>query len=713
MIGKDVITKWLSYFSIDGFITTMDDAHLNEFVNDANNKIKFLTGFTGSAGMAFTSKTDKIFTTDGRYYLQAERELRDYKLVRRDKMDEYWNSISKEVRRVGIDTKYIGIEKYEKLKSRLNSLKIELVNVPDIVFNIWNNRKTGNFGDVEDLQEYAYEKEADIDKILSQLEMCSIMEFGGSEFNSQYMNDASLRERKRVLVSELSGKDAFNIRNRKRLLDLYKQLVNLGDLKSRIDKMIGVNDSTSDIPTSSIFPTDYDDKIGETSYDEATSIKENQKWEMYKRSIFDFSNVFDNNVIQNTGFGRGIVSEKREIKLYKIIGLLNKNEVLILTELDTIAWIFNLRGTDLPNSMVFHSFSIISRSRVILFANFSYKFFDLEGKEYKFEKRPYNEFYNFIEREYSSPLWRVVFSRNTPAFLVNKFKNFRITDDVRFVQSKKGKIELYGMLRAYALDSLALIRLFAQIQTKRRFTEKDVSELLIQLKSKNRYFMGLSFKTIASVGKNGAEIHHHPGSTPLTNEDTLLVDAGSYYAFGMTDITRTICLNPNESLTQDYTLVLKATIAPKLLHGKSITGGDVDAAARQVLGAKGHDYPTATGHGVGFRLNVHEGPPFIDRSKNELLENQVFTIEPGIYLDGKYGIRIEDTVYLSNSNGEWQLQDIAFVPYQHSMIDTNKLTENEKAYINKQNRKIRCLFSDYFVGEDPAFQYLSENTQEI
>lgn len=621
MLSKEIL-KLLVAFNVDGFITTMQDEHLNEFINDNDNKIKHLTGFSGSAGIAFTSRDEKVLITDGRYYLQAERELKEheskgYRLIKQEDEEQYWRRTSESTSNIGIDTRYISIRGYENLKSRFEMLGISLVHIPDIVLETWKDRPARQFKRIEDLQEYKYKKDVDFDEIMLSLEECS-----------QFNNTGG-------------GKGA--------VVDL----------------------------------------------------------------------LFDNEIVKNNS-SLSIAGMPRYDKIARVLAALSEDEVLILTELDTIAWIFNLRGEDVKNNLFFYSFSVISKEKAILFTNSNIKLPDLQNVDastnneaggkygYSFETKKYSEFYKHIESLGADK--KVVISPNTSAFIAKRFKNKRIVNDIRVLQSMKSKIELYGMLRANILDSVALVKLFAWIRAG--YTENEIAEQLKKIKSENEYFLRTSFDSIVAVGKNGAELHHSAGGTHVAIEDAVLIDSGSQYIFGTTDITRTLCISPSEALKRDYTLVLKATIAAKLLQEREIGGDAVDAAARNVLLAKGLNYDSSTGHGVGFGLNVHENPPVISQNGGEILEGQIFTIEPGVYIEGKHGIRIEDMVYLESSGGVDAIYDLTFVPYQVNMIDREMLTEDERQYINIKNRKIARLLMNR-IKDGPTLEYLIENTRSI
>lgn len=588
------IVNLMKSLKIDGFFTTMDDEHLNEFVSEQDNRIRKLTGFTGSSGMAFTSKDHRFLITDGRYHLQAEKESREYKLLDESKLPGVWKNLDS-IRRIGIDTRYISYSQYNKLKRMLNENKIELIHIDDIVFTLWKDRPPRVIKEVIDLEKFSYRNKVDFNQI-------------------------------QQLLSECSATDEEIIR----------------------------------------------------------------KAVFYNPVIFNNYDVNDN-----------VTGSSRKMKIKTVRSILSKDEMLMITELDTIAWILNLRGQDLPNSLFFYSFLVITPDRSILFTDSSIDLEDVTVKKY-------DEFLDEFD-----PSQKVVISGDCSAYIANRFLNKRFTDDVRILQSVKNEIELYGIFRSCLYDSITLMKLFELVKDD-SYTEIDISNILINLKKGIPFFLVPSFDSIIASDKNGAELHHRSKNEIVSMNKMTLMDTGSQYLFGTTDITRTLNDDPTDEMKKEYTLVLKSNLAPRLLRTEMITGRLIDRKSRELLGREGYEYESATGHGVGFGLNVHEGPPFIGRRGGRMMENQVFTIEPGIYIPGKYGIRIEDMVFLGREEPSNSLiiRDLSYVPYHLKLIDSKMLTHEEKRYINEFNRKTRCLLGG-IMKEGKGSKYYKDNTKEI
>lgn len=595
---KENLLLLLAKFNVDGFITTMQDEHLNEFVNDNDNRIQTLTGFTGTSGTAYTSPTVRAFITDGRYHVQATKELKEYSLVKETETDAFWKQIAETAKKVGIDSKFIGYERFLRLRDKLKTLGIKLIHMPDPVIETWKDRKPREFKEIINIEEYKYEEDANIDEIMAALDECG-----------------EKRDNKKI-----SG------------------ILN--------------------------------------------------------------SQIFDNQLIRSIDEKGGLAGETKESKLKRVLEIISRDEVIILTELDTIAWLFNHRGQDIKNNLFFFAFAIISHSRIILFANQSIK---------GIETRKYEEFYDFIEKEYAGKKTRIVVSRNTSAFIVKKFQNVRISDEIRKLQSIKNKTELYGMFRSNVHDAISFIKLAVWLK-KHHPTEDGISRRLERFRKEDCEYLRASFRSIVAIGPNAAEPHHTAGKTVVEDNKMVLLDTGSHYPFGSTDITRTLYIGrdvENEEMKRAYTLVLRGAVAPRLERAKVLTGDWVDRKARGVIKSAGMDYESSTGHGVGFGLSIHEWPPTVFARGGEILERQVFTIEPGVYKEGKYGIRIEDMVYMENG----RLFDLTVIPYERRMIDSEELSEKEKKYLNRRGRQMRCLLKGVLKGN--ALEYLFFNTNEI
>ena len=234
----------------------------------------------------------------------------------------------------------------------------------------------------------------------------------------------------------------------------------------------------------------------------------------------------------------------------------------------------------------------------------------------------------------------------------------------------------------------------------------SASPKLYEFRKKNNKFKFLSFPTISGTGPNGAIIHYK--ATKKTNRtlkkgDIYLVDLGGQYEFGTTDVTRTISLeNSNKRIKNIFTRVLKGHIAvANFKLSKSTTGSTIDVKARKYLKQIGLNYPHGTGHGVGYFLNVHEGPQAISKNNNVTFkEGMVISNEPGYYEKNKFGIRIENLVFVKKENKGKYFENLTMVPIDKDLIDRNMLNREERRWINDYHTKVFKNLKNAMNGEE-------------
>ena len=229
---------------------------------------------------------------------------------------------------------------------------------------------------------------------------------------------------------------------------------------------------------------------------------------------------------------------------------------------------------------------------------------------------------------------------------------------------------------------------------KKIITEISASQKLLKFRKKNNKFKFLSFPTISGTGPNGAIIHYK--ATKKTNRrlrkgDIYLVDSGGQYEFGTTDVTRTISLdNSNKRIKDIFTRVLKGHIAvANFKLKKNTSGSNIDGSARKHLKQIGLDYAHGTGHGVGYFLNVHEGPHAISkRNKIVFHEGMVVSNEPGYYEKNKFGIRIENLIYVKSKNQNMNFENLTMAPIDKDLIIKENLNKNEKKWLNNYHKTV-------------------------
>ncbi|KAM9912228.1 hypothetical protein OXX69_002755 [Metschnikowia pulcherrima] len=395
----------------------------------------------------------------------------------------------------------------------------------------------------------------------------------------------------------------------------------------------------------------------------------------------------------------------------------NKTHGLIVSALDEIAWLLNLRGSDIQYNPVFYAYLILTQKGAVLYADNTK--FDSNVmkhlKECNVSVRPYDAFWAelaTLDRDFSinnksfllntsSASWEIVRS------LTSKYQSVS-PSPIEDMKAIKNDTELKGAHTAHFKDGRALVKFFAwlenQLITKQELIDElEADDQLTRFRMLEQNFVGLSFDTISATGANGAIIHYKPVKGYCKTIDPskiYLNDSGSQFFEGTTDTTRTMHFGtPTPAEIKHYTLVLKGHVAlGKLKFPENTTGSLIDSVARQFLWEHGLDYGHGTAHGVGSYLNVHEGPigigPRPTAAKNALKPGHLISNEPGYYEEGEYGIRIENVMYVKDCgliyNGKkfLEFETVTRVPYCRKLINVSMLSVEEKDWINKYHNTI-------------------------
>ena len=425
----------------------------------------------------------------------------------------------------------------------------------------------------------------------------------------------------------------------------------------------------------------------------------------------------------------GISSRTKRDTAAKVIRE-RKADFALITQLDSIAWILNIRGNDVPRLPVARSFAILeSNGEVIIFVDekkLPENFFDHVGEGVEWKKN--EELEEHLQRlgrkdckisvdPRTSNAWCQLICLKAGADLVEG------SDPTILAKSIKNETELDGIRNCHLRDGAALTRFLAWLdnEVKRGIyhDEKRLADELESYRSNLEHFQGLSFDTISATGENAALAHYNylNGVPSKLEPDSLyLVDSGAQYLDGTTDITRTIAIGtPNEEHKKMFTLVLKGHIAlAEAVFPKGTTGANLDVLARQYLWREGFDYDHGTGHGVGAFLSVHEGPQSISKSAHsqELIPGMVISNEPGFYKEGDYGIRCENlVVVVENFDSMLSFDTISFAPFDHSLIDPNLLSEQEIYWVNSYHETTRRKLAPFLIKKD--LEWLEASTREI
>jgi len=574
---------------IDAYIIPSFDAHQSEYVPDYWKSRAWISGFTGSAGTVVVTMNESGLWTDGRYFIQAEKQLlgSEIKLFKMRQpgvptFEEWLSEVLPQNSCVGFDGKVFSCKQVKELESKLSKKKIKLNDQYDFIGEIWKDRP-----------------ELPLDKIF-------------------------------IHELKYTGLSAAE-----KIEEIRKEMRNKG--------------------------ADY----------------------------------------------------------------------YIISSLDDIAWTYNIRGNDVQNNPVVISYSLISLDKSWLFIDKrkvdegTEKILNINGVEVL----EYNE----IEAVLGSldDTAKVYYDPSK----VSKWLNGCLPKGCEKIEGKdiamlrkalKNKVEIENLKRCQVRDGVAMARFIYWLKCnigKEEITEISASEKLEDFRRQGEAFIGPSFDTIAGYKDHAAMMHYkatEEGQYTLLPEKMLLVDSGGQYLDGTTDITRTIVLgNITEEERKDFTLVLKGHIAlcqAKFLHG--VTGTNLDVLARLPLWEQGIDYKCGTGHGVGYLLGVHEAPQrfAVEYNDAKLEEGMVITNEPGVYKEGKYGIRTENTLLVvkdeeTDSGQFMRFEVISYCPIDLEAIDVDMLTDKEKAWLNNYHENVYELLSPYLNEEEK--EWLRKVTRAI
>lgn len=402
---------------------------------------------------------------------------------------------------------------------------------------------------------------------------------------------------------------------------------------------------------------------------------------------------------------------------------------MLVSALDDIAWTLNLRGSDVHCNPVFVSYLLIDTKTTTLFINDEKLTPDVKAylTAQGVQTAPYNHIKDAL-RNYDE--YNILLDPNAISYTL--FKQVRTQEVVRAsspipaMKAIKNEIEVEGFRRAMIRDGVALVKFLRWLQTavaKGQETEISVAEKLTALRAEQPLFRGISFDTIAGYESHGAIVHYEATpetDAPLKPHGFLLLDSGAQYQDGTTDITRTIALGElTEEQREVYTLVLKGHIQLELAKFPSgASGTQIDALAREAMWRKGFNFLHGTGHGVGSFLNVHEGPHQIrmEYRPAPLLPFMTVTDEPGLYLEGKFGARIENILlikpYMTTAFGEFlQMEPLTLCPIDTAPIVREMLLNEEVEWLNGYHQYVFDKLSPYLQGAD--LDWLRAATQNI
>ncbi|XP_064631174.1 xaa-Pro aminopeptidase 1-like isoform X2 [Lineus longissimus] len=421
---------------------------------------------------------------------------------------------------------------------------------------------------------------------------------------------------------------------------------------------------------------------------------------------------------------------------------------LVLTALDEVAYLFNLRGSDIQFNPVFLSYAIVGLENIWLFIDED-KVDDPAVQDHlnvnntsegalKVTLQPYEAVKEVIAQLVAKEKQKIWISRSSSTALFNiipKTRRCEVQSPVAVMKAVKNETEIKCMRKAHIRDAVALCEYFLWLEKevpKGNLTELTASDYLEELRSRQEDFVSLSFDTISSSGPHGAVIHYKvtpETDRPLSTDELYLCDSGGQYKDGTTDVTRTMHFGtPTDHQKKCFTRVLKGVIQlAAAIFPNGLKGLMLDTLARTHLWDIGLDYLHGTGHGVGAFLNVHEGPcrisPKVTASEIGLKEGMILSDEPGYYEDGSFGIRIENLVVVEKADTEHNFKNkgfltfdtITLVPLQQKMLVPELLTEKEIDWINDYHEQCRTVVGDELKkqGKMDVYDWLIRQTQTI
>ena len=428
----------------------------------------------------------------------------------------------------------------------------------------------------------------------------------------------------------------------------------------------------------------------------------------------------------------GKSSQEKRIELSNIIKS-NNCDLAFITKLDSIAWILNIRGNDVPCNPVLlchgllHSDSsfdlFIDKNKIPEgFANHVganvniYSLSEISNRLESFNGKKIQLDQN------QSNIWSQKLIINAGAKVIDQ------VDPCILPKACKNNTEINGMKKCHIRDAVAVCKFLAwldnEVNSGNLFDEGTLSDKLDSYRSELDMFKGISFGTISAAGRNAAMCHynHNNQNVPsmLEMDSVYLVDSGGQYLDGTTDITRTIAIgNPNTFIKKIFTLVLKGHISlSSAQFPEGIAGMQVDTFARQFLWSEGLDFNHGTGHGVGSYLNVHEGPHSIGKGANNVpfMEGMVVSNEPGYYKENEFGIRCENLIFVKkikevDGNKLLGFENLTYVPFDMRLLDITLITKTEKAWINKYHNNVLKKVGPLLDGTD--LEWLEKSTQAI
>ena len=402
--------------------------------------------------------------------------------------------------------------------------------------------------------------------------------------------------------------------------------------------------------------------------------------------------------------------------------------VFVLTALDEIAWLFNLRGGDVDFNPVFMAYALVTEDHASLFLNTGdyprriltpavYSGKPPSGSGHEMYAFPYQEFFKALKKLAEAGAV-IAYDRSSASYAVTSViernaakKPVALTSPVRMMKAVKNHVEIENEKKAHLYDGVAITKLLYWLKTSVRTGEASATELsvaykLAGLRAEQPHYLGESFAPISAYAEHAAIVHYEAdekSDAEIKNEGMLLLDTGGHYLEGTTDVTRTVVMNDSEhplskEEKQAYTAVLMGNLRlADAVFKAGTTGSSLDILAREPLFKIGRDFNHGTGHGVGYLLNVHEGPNNISmrrRGDAGFAPGMITSDEPGVYIEGKFGVRLENLLLcvekdIEGADGTYLgFEPLTLVPFDHEAIDFSMMTEEDKRLLREYEEKV-------------------------
>ena len=409
-----------------------------------------------------------------------------------------------------------------------------------------------------------------------------------------------------------------------------------------------------------------------------------------------------------------VVGESVNSKINKLILNLKKNKIdnIFISAPENVAWLLNLRGKDNPYSPIPNCQIILTKNKKIYFFSSKNKIIKIKNQyPYKnFNFSDFNEFFSLISKlpgKYFS-IDSSTCSVFNESIIKSKFICKSSVDPCYEMKAIKNQTEIKNMVKTHIYDGAALTKFIYWIKNNKKFnfTEIDAEKKLEKFRKQNINYLYPSFNTIAGSGPNSAIIHYRANKLSqrkIKKNDIFLCDSGGQYKYGTTDVTRTLCFNkPPKRIKDIFTRVLKGHIAVANTNlNKKKTGKIIDKSARYYLNKINLDYAHGTGHGVGFFLNVHEGPQAISKyNEVPLKPGMILSNEPGYYRENEFGIRIENLVYIKKYKNKNLFKNLTLAPIDTDLVNFKLLNKEEKNYLSKYHLEVYSKISKFLDSKE-------------